>query len=176
MTPLGPFNGKSFATTISPWIIMADALEPHLLPVPARQQSAAEHFTKEGDKAHYNVTMAVDIGADGKTTRACTSRLDSIYWTVKDMIAHQTCNGCAVRPGDLLATGTVSGSKKGSHGCLLEITKGGKEPFELSGGGKRTYLEDGDRVVFTGWAGDLGQEDCVGFGECAGTLKPAISR
>ena len=156
---------------------MADALEPFLLPVPPRQQSVADHFTKDGDRAHYDVTLTVDIDAAGSATRACTSRLDSIYWTMKDMIAHQTCNGCAVRSGDLLATGTVSGTKNGTYGCLLEITRGAKEKFVLKDGvGERTYLEDGDRVIMKGWAGELGKEDCVGFGECSGVLRPALLR
>lgn len=176
MTPLGPFNGKSFGTTISPWVVMADALEPFLLPVPPRQQPVADHFTKDGDRAHYDITLTVDLKAAGTESRACMSRLNSIYWTMKDMIAHQTCNGCAVRPGDILATGTVSGTKSGSYGCLLEITKGSKEKFMLENGEERTYLEDGDRVIIKGWAGDLGKEDCVGFGECSATLKPALTR
>lgn len=179
MPPLGPFLGKSFGTTISPWIILADALEPFLTPVPSRQKPVANHFMPEGAKAHYAVTLAADVGVDGEMTRACTSQLDSIYWTVADTLAHQTSNGCAVRPGDLLATGTVSGEEKGQHGCLLEITRGGKEAFMLKEGAsgkdgkERMYLEDGDTVVLRGWAGEVGSEGCVGFGECRGTLIAA---
>jgi fumarylacetoacetase len=195
MPPLGPFLGKSFATTISPWIVLADALEPCLVPVPTRQVPVADHFTPSGEKGHYAVTLAVDVGTahqdngsedasqDGNSTltRACTSQLDSIYWTIADMLAHQTSNGCAIRAGDLLATGTVSGSERGSFGCLLEITKGGKEPFVLGEGkiggekAERMYLEDGDTVVMSGWAGDIGSDSCVGFGECRGTLRAARS-
>ncbi|KPI35043.1 Fumarylacetoacetase [Cyphellophora attinorum] len=198
MPPLGPFLGKSFATTISPWIILADALEPFLVPVPTRQIPVADHFTPSGEKGHYAVTLAVDVGAappqgnggsegtsqdnrNSSLTRACTSQLDSIYWTIADMLAHQTSNGCAIRTGDLLATGTVSGSERGSFGCLLEITKGGKEPFVLGEGkiggekAERMYLEDGDTVVMSGWAGDIGSDSCVGFGECRGTLRAARS-
>jgi len=90
------------------------------------------------------------------------------------MIAHQTINGCAIRSGDLLATGTVSGSEEGTLGCLLEMTKGGKAPIKLKSGRQRTYLEDGDAIRLTGWAGELGSETCVGFGENVGQLQSAI--
>jgi fumarylacetoacetase len=176
MTPLGPFNGKSFATTISPWIVLADALSPFLVPVAPRRVPSAPHFTAEGDKAHYAVTLTADIAAKAQSKTACQSQMDWIYWTVRDMIAHQTCNGCAVRAGDLLATGTISGEARGTNGCLLEITRGGKDEFEMADGTKRVYLQDGDEVALRGWAGELGSEGCVGFGECVGTLRGAESR
>ena len=89
------------------------------------------------------------------------------------MIAHQTINGCKLNDGDILATGTISGSEKGTNGCLFEIT-GGKRPLEIAEGKQRLYLEDGDGVRLTGWAGELGSDACVGFGECFGVLEPAI--
>jgi fumarylacetoacetase len=174
MPPLGPFNGKSFGTTISPWIIMADALRPFLLPVPQRQKATADHFSKQGDLAHYGVNLTATINASESSTTVCRSRLDWIYWTMNDMVAHQTSNGCTIVPGDLLATGTVSGTEKGSHACLLEITRGGKESLTLSDGSQRTYLHDGDTVILGGWAGELGSDNCVGFGSCFGTLRPAL--
>lgn len=90
------------------------------------------------------------------------------------MIAHQTINGCPLTPGDFLATGTISESQKGTHGCLLEATKGGKEVVTLSDGSSRTYLVDGDAVRLSGWAGELGSDECVGFGECFGVLEAAL--
>ena len=186
MPPLGPFLGKSLGTTISPWVVLADALEPFLKPVPERQKAVSKHLTQTGDLAHYAVTLTVDISAaasdkynsaaGAEMMRACTSQLESLYWTIPDMIAHQTSNGCPIRSGDLLATGTVSGKEKGEHGCLLEITRGGKEAFVLEDGAERKYLEDGDTVLFSGWAGEIGSEACVGFGECRGTLGPAKTR
>lgn len=89
------------------------------------------------------------------------------------MVAHQTSNGCPLTPGDLLATGTISGEEDGSLGCLLEATRGGKREVELEGDERRTYLLDGDAVRFEGWAGELGSENCVGFGECVGILRGA---
>lgn len=175
MPPLGPFNGKSFGTTISPWIVTLEALDSFRLPVSGREPRAADYLTSEGDQAHYSMTLQVEmVDGLGDAAKIGTSRLEWLYWTFRDMVAHYTVNGCALRPGDLLATGTVSGSQADSHGCLMEITRGGKQTVSVGSFGERTYLEDGDTIRLSGWAGEPGSESCVGFGDCVGSILPAI--
>jgi fumarylacetoacetase len=175
MNPLGPFNGKSTATTISPWIVTVDALEPFRAPVQDREIPEAPYLQSSDKQSHYAVNLRVDlIEPSNSESTLCSSRLEWMYWTFKDMIAHQTINGCAIRTGDLLATGTVSGREEGTLGCLLEATRGGKQSVRLLSGEQRRYLEDGDSVRLTGWAGELGSDACVGFGESFGRLEPAL--
>jgi fumarylacetoacetase len=175
MNPLGPFNGKSTATTISPWIVTVDALEPFRAPVQERDIPEAPYLRSKDQQSHYAVNLRADlIEASGTESTLCNSRLEWVYWTFKDMIAHQTINGCSIRSGDLLATGTVSGREAGTLGCLLEVTRGGKQTVRLASGEQRSYLEDGDSVRLTGWAGELGSDTCVGFGESFGKLESAL--
>jgi fumarylacetoacetase len=175
MHPLGPFCGKSAATTISPWIVTADALEPFKVMEEKREVQEAPYLKSTDNKNHFAVDLQVNLTEhDGTETNLCKSRLEWMYWTFKHMIAHQTINGCAIRAGDLLATGTVSGREEGTLGCLLESTKGGKQTVKLASGGERRYLEDGDTVQLTGWAGELGSDSCVGFGDCSGRVEPAL--
>jgi fumarylacetoacetase len=176
MHPLGPFNGKSAATTISPWIVTADALEPFRVAEQERDIPEVPYLKSTDKNNHYSVNLEVNLTeSDGSATTLCRSQLAWMYWTFKHMIAHQTINGCAIRSGDLLATGTVSGREDGTLGCLLEATRGGKQTVKLTSGKERRYLEDGDAVRLTGWAGELGADNCVGFGDCSGTLEPALS-
>jgi fumarylacetoacetase len=175
MNPLGPFNGKSAATTISPWIVTADALQPFTSAVQHRENPEAPYLKGSQSNTHYAVDLRVDLQEEsGPTTTLCNSNLNLMYWTFKDMIAHQTINGCAINSGDILATGTVSGSDEKSLGCLLELTSGGKKTVKLASGSERIYLDDGDIVRVTGWAGTLGSDACVGFGECVGKLEAAL--
>jgi len=173
MSPLGPFNGKSFGTTISPWIVTLDALQPFECPGPKRDIPVAAYLQDPKELSHYAIKLGADLVTDvenSASTRICDSRVDWMYWTFRDMVVHQTINGCPLRSGDLLATGTVSGSKEGTNGCLLEITKGGKKPLSLKNGSERVYLQDGDAVRLVGWAGEIGTESCVGFGEAYSVL------
>lgn len=174
MNPLGPFNGKSFGTTISPWIITIDALEPFQCPSLPKELPVAPYLHDTKEKPSYSIQLQASIEAPTSSNVVCSAQFEWMYWTLRDMIAHQTINGCPLSAGDFLATGTVSGSQPGSHGCLLEITKGGKEVVTLGNGETRTYLQDGDAVRLSGWAGDLGSDSCVGFGECYGTLCEAL--
>ena len=175
MNPLGPFNGKSAATSISPWIITADALEPFKSSLPDRDIAEAPYLACADKQSHYAVNLQVDLSeTDGTTSTLCRSQLDWLYWSFKHMIAHQTINGCAIRSGDLLATGTVSGREDSTLGCLLEATRGGKQMVKLASGNERRYLEDGDSVRITGYAGELGSDTCVGFGECFGKLEASL--
>lgn len=170
MNPLGPFNGKSFGTSISPWIVTLDALEPFRTASPVRELTPAAYLRNKQERAHFAIQLGADIEADDQRYTVCQSRFEWMYWTVSDMIAHQTINGCPLNAGDLLATGTVSGSTPNSHGCLLELTKGGKDPVTLGSGKIRRYLEDGDIVRLTGVAGDVGTQNFIGFGSCYGKL------
>ena len=175
MNPLGPFNGKSFGTTISPWVIPLDALQPFECAAPQPEVPRPTYLQDPKAAAHYAVHLQVDLypNKQQEAVTVCRSRLEWLYYTFRDLVAHQTVNGCPLRTGDLLATGTVSGSEEGTLGCLLEITKGGKQPLQLPDESSRNYLQDGDGVRLTAWAGELGSEQCVGFGEAYGQLQAA---
>ncbi|KAF2230156.1 fumarylacetoacetase [Viridothelium virens] len=176
MPPLGPMNSKSFCTSVSPWVINPEALAPFRSTgnVPAREEppnGVMTHFSGPGREG-YSVDLTASVVSpkdkDSKTI-LCRSNLSTMYWTFEDLIAHQTCNGAFLRTGDILATGTVTGKeKKTSHGCLLELTAGGKQSYGLNNGETRTYLEDGDSVILDGISGEG-----VGFGDCTGTVLPA---
>ncbi|KAL1957496.1 hypothetical protein VTO42DRAFT_5959 [Malbranchea cinnamomea] len=173
MNPLGPFNGKNFGTTISPWVITLDALAPFKVPGPPREEPVASYLRDPLNET-YSITLTVDIRA-GKWwpyTRVCQSRMETMYWSFRQMIAHHTVGGCSLRTGDIIASGTVSGIGQEERGCLLESTWGGRKPISLADGTTRAFLEDGDEVRFTGRAGSDGTSD-VGFGECVGQLLPA---
>ncbi|KAL4959795.1 fumarylacetoacetate hydrolase family protein [Aspergillus stella-maris] len=183
MVPLGPLNGKSFGTSISPWIITTEALEPFKAAAPEPQANLAPHMQDE-EKGNYDIIMKVEIlhnttetepshTEEGKTVSPiATSAARELFWSHRQMIAHLTSCGSDLRTGDLLGTGTVSGSVDGSYGCLLESTKGGKEKVRLSDGNERVYLLDGDIVRMSAVLGD--EESGVGFGECIGEVKAAV--
>ncbi|KAJ4374148.1 hypothetical protein N0V83_002889 [Neocucurbitaria cava] len=172
MNPLGPFNGKNFMTSISPWVITLEALKPYEVPAPSRMQSVAE-FMDDPKSINYDIQLKGEILRKGARSMTCTVGFETMYWTFRHMIAHHTIGGCNLRTGDLIASGTVSGELKHEHGCLLELTKNGKEPSTLSDGSELYYLEDGDEVWYTGVVGDGSAG--VGFGECTGVVKPAQS-
>jgi fumarylacetoacetase len=167
MLPLGPLNGKSFATTISPWVVTLDALQASAVKGQPRELEVAVHLADPNPINSYDIRLQADLLTSGKSTTICKSNLRSMYWTFRDLIVHQTSNGCSINTGDILATGTISGSTDDSHGCLLELTKGGQESFELSDGKRRVYLEDGDELQLSALA-----SDGVGFGECNGKVLP----
>jgi fumarylacetoacetase len=162
--PLGPFLGKNFATTISPWIVTLEALEPFRAPANARETLPYLNASHGG----LDLTLEAWLGP----VRLSRSNSRDLYWTVAQMVAHHTCNGCNLRPGDLLASGTVSGPTRESRGCLLELTAGGTEPLELRGGERRRFLEDGDEVILRGYCERTGFAR-IGFGECRGRILPA---
>jgi len=170
MTPLGTANGKNLGTTISPWIVTLDALEPFRLPSPPRTLSVPPHLDDGGNGA-YAVRMQAEVVVGHNATVTGVSQVQWLYWTIRQMAAHIASAGASLRTGDLLATGTVSGPGKGTHGCLLEATEGGTSPVRLENGSTRGYLEDGDAVRMTAVAGD--GKSSVGWGECVGQLLPA---
>lgn len=175
MAPLGPLNGKTFATSISPWVITLNALTHSEAPVPPRDStgstaSIASYLKDPKSYPTYAIHLQAEFVINDTATTICKSKLGSIYWSFRDLVAHQTSNGCCINTGDLLGTGTISGSEDKAHGCLLELTKDGEATFavEGAGAGKRMYFEDGDAVRISGWAGEG-----VGFGECFGVVLPA---
>ena len=174
MQPLGPMNGKSFGTTMSPWVISLDALNPHIAASPARDIPVAAYLEdKRLDRGTYDIHLKVDILSNENVTTVCESNAKSLYWNFRHMVAQQTINGCSLSTGDILATGTISGSRNGSQGCLLEISAGGKRDLTLSDGSWRTFLEDGDGVRLSGWSGNNNMASRIGFGDCFGFILPS---
>jgi fumarylacetoacetase len=172
--PLGPFLAKNFATAISPWVVTLDALEPFRTTGPVQDPAPLPYLRSPGECA-YDIELDVWLQADGSTAphRICASNFRHLYWNICQQMAHHTASGCNLRPGDLLASGTISGPEPSSRGSLLELAWQGKEPITLPDGTTRTWLLDGDRVTMTGWCQGDGYR--VGFGEVTGRVLPAGS-
>ncbi len=172
--PLGPLLGKNFATTISPWVVTLEALAPFR--VPASAPAPLPYLDMAEDRQHggFDLTLEVWLRTPAMRTPVRVSRggFREMYWTVAQMLAHHTSNGCNLRPGDLLASGTVSGPSRASRGCLLELTWRGTEPLELPSAERRDFLEDGDEVIFRGYCERTGFAR-IGLGECRGRILPA---
>jgi fumarylacetoacetase len=168
--PLGPFLGKSFATTVSPWVVPLAALAPYMAPGPEQDPEPLPYLRTEGDWG-VDLDLAIGLRSAGMDDFDTISRTSfrSMYWTMAQQLAHATVNGTAIRPGDLYASGTVSGSEPGTYGSLIELTWGGRDAIALSDGSERTYLQDGDEVVLRGWCEREGLPR-IGFGECRGTI------
>jgi fumarylacetoacetase len=165
--PLGPFLAKSFGTSISPWVVTMDALAPFRVPPFQRAQAdpAPLPYLDAADLFGIDLRLEVSLGA----TRLSQSNLRDLYWTLPQLIAHHSSNGCNLRPGDLIGSGTVSGAARESMGCLLEMTRGGSQPVRLRSGETRRYLENGDEVILRGWCEREGFAS-IGFGECRGRV------
>ena len=171
--PLGPFLGKNFATSISPWLITCEALAPFR--VQQRKHEIAElDYLRSATHDALEITLEVSVRSTGMKmpVRISSASFSDMYWTFEQMIAHHTCNGCALGPGDLIGSGTVSGPDKNNRGCLLELTSNGTEPLELNAGISRRFLEDGDQVVITGYCERDGFRR-IGLGTCSGTILAA---
>jgi fumarylacetoacetase len=170
MTPLGPLNGKNFGTSISPWVVTVDALDEFKT---EGHKAAVEipSYLRDPEHQTYAIRMQVEILAGESATIAGTSWVPSLYWSPRQMIAHVASAGTALRTGDVMATGTVTGAGPDAKGCLLELTEGGSRPFKLSDGSMREFLQDGDVVRMTAVAGE--EQSGVGFGECVGRLLPS---
>ena len=181
--PLGPFLGKNFATTVSPWVVTAEALAPFRAAAfarPAGDPAPLPHLDDAGDRAHGGLDITLEAYVSTETMRragAAPLRVTqtscaNLYWTVAQMIAHHTSNGCNLATGDLIGSGTVSGPEQSSWGSLLELTTRGSAPLTLPGGEKRGFLEDGDEVIFRGVCEKPGAIR-IGFGECRAVVLPA---
>jgi len=181
--PLGPFLAKNFATTVSPWVVTLEALEPFRIPAysrPASDPAPLSYLESPANRQHGGFDVTVEVSLRSGAMRAAglpeqrvsRSRMADLYWTLAQMLTHHTSNGCNLQPGDLFATGTISGPAKDARGCLLELTWRGADPLELPGGESRKFLEDGDEVVMRGYCERPGTTR-IGFGECRGLVVPA---
>jgi fumarylacetoacetase len=164
--PLGPFLGKSFATSISPWVVPLEALAAARVPAPAQDPVPADYLLPAG--SGYDLSLAVDWNG----TIVSRPPFAAMYWTAAQQLAHLTANGASLRTGDLYASGTVSGPRPGGSGCFLELTWGGAEPVTLDDGSERVFLADGDTVTITATAPGA-DGTTIGFGEVTGTILPA---
>lgn len=174
--PLGPFLGKNFGTSISPWVVTLDALAPFAVEAQPQDPQPLEYLrsARQVFDMHLEVAIRTTKMSPNEAYLTTNSNAKYLYWDHTQQLAHHTVNGCSVAAGDLYATGTISGPTPDSLGCLLEITKGGKEPIKLPTGEERRYLADGDSVRMRGWCQGDGYR--VGFGEVIGTVLPAKPR
>ena len=181
--PLGPFLAKNFGSTISPWVVTLDALAPFRGPLAARAQGDPKplpYLSSEGDTTHGGFDIAVEVWLRTAAMRAQNAEAVQVshanaldlYWTFGQMLTHHASNGCNMRAGDLLGSGTISGPQPDNRGCLLELTRRGAEPLLLPNGEKRAFLEDGDEIILRAFATRDGAVR-IGFGECRGVLVPA---
>lgn len=171
--PLGPFLAKNFGSSISPWVVTLEALEPFRIAGPVQDPAPLEYLRTQGEQA-YDIHLQVSLQSAAMSAPQiiCNSNFRNLYWSIAQQIAHHTVNGCNLRTGDLLASGTISGPTPDSRGCLLELTWGGRQPLELAGGETRRFLADGDRVTMTAWCEGPGYR--IGFGEVTGRILPAV--
>ncbi|MEO5590821.1 MAG: fumarylacetoacetase, partial [Gemmatimonadaceae bacterium] len=180
--PLGPFLAKSFATTVSPWVVTSAAAAPYRVaaaarppgdPSPLVYRASAEDQQLGGLNAVLEVFIATPLmrSEGAEPARLSCTPFTGMYWTVAQMLAHHSSNGCNLRPGDLLASGTVSGEAADQRGCLLELTSRGANPVQLPTGEERRFLENGDEIIMTGYLKAPGRPR-IGFGECRGTIQP----
>lgn len=178
--PLGPFLAKSFASTVSPWIVTMEALAPYreTWSRPVDHPQPLPYLDSEPHRANGAVDMQLEVLLKtqqmSEPDRLALSNFKDSYWSIAQMVAHHTINGCNLKPGDFFGSGTQSGVSEDSLGAILELTRGGKNPITLSNGEQRTFLEDGDTVILRGWCERSGYPR-IGFGEAIGTVLPANS-
>ncbi len=170
--PLGPFLGKNFASTISPWIVTLDALEPFRTEGPKQEPQPLPYLQQSGKK-NFDIKLQVSIKPEnGEETVLANSNFKYMYWSMAQQLTHHTVNGCNVRSGDMMGSGTISGPTKDSFGSMLELTWRGQNPVTLKDGSTRKFIQDGDTVIMRAHSEKDGLR--IGFGECSGTVLPAI--
>jgi fumarylacetoacetase len=170
--PLGPFQSKATATTISPWIVMKAALDPFRVGPPARELPLLPYLA-ERRPMHYDITLEASLTPDcGSETILSRTNARERYYSSAQQLAHHTSSGCAMTTGDLLGSGTISGEERSSRGSLLELSWGGKDPVAITGG-TRTFIEDNDTIILRGHCAVDGYS--IGFGDCAGKILPALA-
>jgi len=184
MAPLGPFHAKNFATTVSPWIVTLDALAPYRLPWTraASEPQPLPYLDAPANRAGgaFDIQLEVLLHSEAARQRGDgPARLSGTsfrhqYWTAAQMLTHHTAGGCALQPGDLIGSGTISGPGAGEAGALIELARGGQQPVDIGGGEQRGFLADGDTVILRGWCEAPGTAR-IGFGECRGTVLPALA-
>jgi fumarylacetoacetase len=179
--PLGPFLAKNFLTTVSPWIVTVEALAPFRVPQPPRpagDPAPLAYLTSGEDQASgaFDITLEVHLrtrrmrDAGAPPQRLSRGNMQFMYWTIAQLVAHHTCNGCNLRPGDLFGTGTISGTDPSSFGSLLELSQGGRAPLQLPNGEQRSFLQDGDELALSAYAESAGRAR-IGFGACVGVVR-----
>ncbi|TXB62488.1 fumarylacetoacetase [Phaeodactylibacter luteus] len=169
--PLGPFLGKSFASTVSPWVVTLDALEPFRISGPVQDPEPLPYLKTAG--AHsFDIQLSVAIQPEGGTEKqVCKSNFKYLYWSMAQQLAHHTVNGCNLRVGDMMASGTISGPTPDSYGSMLELSWRGSKPLDMPDGSQRKFIHDGDTVIMRGWCEKDGVR--IGFGEANGKVLPA---
>jgi fumarylacetoacetase len=183
MVPLGPFLGKNFATTVSPWVVTLEALAPYRLPWsrPADHPQPLSYLEDAGNRAQGALDISLEVWLDTarrESAHAGPQRLTRTsfkhqYWSIAQMVTQHTVGGCNLQAGDILGSGTISGPGAFEAGAMIELTQGGRQPLKLDNGEERTFLEDGDTVILRGWCQRAGHAR-IGFGECRGLVLPAI--
>ncbi len=169
--PLGPFLSKNFGSTMSPWVVTMDALEPFRVDGPEQNPHVLPYLTFGGPK-NFDIVLEVILQAEKLSeTVLCRSNFKYMYWNINQQLAHHTINGCNIEVGDLYASGTISGPSPGSYGSLLELSRNGEKKLHMSDGTERTFLNDGDTIVMRGSAEKDGVR--IGFGDCVGKIIPA---
>jgi len=169
--PLGPFLGKSFASTISPWIVTLDALEPYRIDGPVQDPQPLPYLQQNGAK-NFDIKLQAAILPEGGTENiVCNSNFKYMYWSMAQQLTHHTVNGCNVRSGDMMGSGTISGPTKDSYGSMLELTWRGQNPLKLNDGTERKFINDGDTIVMRAYCEKNGFR--IGFGDCRGKVLPA---
>ncbi|PTB35160.1 hypothetical protein M441DRAFT_179957 [Trichoderma asperellum CBS 433.97] len=177
MTPLGPFHSKGFATSISPWIVTLEALEPFACEPKHNHDSTTFEHLRWHDRAKgtFDIRLTAKLIRNGITYDLVESNLRYMYWTPYQQIVHHAAGGCGLKTGDLLGTGTISGEKQGELGCLYEATRDGNSKLQFDDGSELGYLEDGDEIILEAWCGDgEGGRATIGFGHSRGKLLPSI--
>jgi fumarylacetoacetase len=169
--PLGPFLAKNFGSVVSPWVVTLDALEPFRVAGPAQEPEVLPYLGYQGQK-HLDIALEVSIQPEnGEETIVSESNFRHMYWNMNQQLAHHTVNGCNIRCGDMIASGTISGPAEGSFGSMLEIAWKGTRPVKMKDGSERTFIQDNDKVIIRGRASKDGVR--VGFGACEGLILPA---
>ncbi|HTX62724.1 MAG TPA: fumarylacetoacetate hydrolase family protein [Acidimicrobiales bacterium] len=163
--PLGPFLGKSFATSISPWVVPLAAVAPFAVEGPPQDPPPASHLVAH-EPRNFDIALSLELNG----TVIATTNARHLYWSMAQQLAHLTSNGAATRTGDLFASGTISGRDARSAGSLMELTSSGRDPIELDDGSTRSWLDDGDEVVIRGWAGPTGDGERISLGEVRGRV------
>jgi fumarylacetoacetase len=168
--PLGPFLGKNFASTVSPWIVTMAALEPFRCESIKQEPTVLPYLQYNGQK-NFDINLEVGITPEGdEETTISESNFQYMYWNMAQQLTHHTVNGCNVNVGDMMASGTISGRDQHSYGSMIEISQGGKQPMEIKNGKTRTFLEDGDTITIRAFCEKDGKR--VGFGQCSGKILP----
>ena len=172
--PLGPFLAKNFASSISPWIVTMDALEPFRVPGPKQNPSPLPYLQQKG-KHSFDINLEVAIQPENtEPTVVSNSNFKYMYWTMNQQLAHHTSNGCRVNSGDMMGSGTISGPTPDSYGSMLELTWGGKNPTTLNDGTERKFINDNDTVIMKGFCKN--SQVRIGFGEVSSKLLPPFVR